>query len=248
MLPFLFLIISHNIDSIIQPIGYDFPQTEVLLSLHVPKCGGTVMRSVFYLNKWNMTYWSLSQRRTGWKSNRLLHGIRQKLLLQNTKIYAEWHVDLNLSEVSFIKKSVNKMVLNSQKVNFKSMIILRNPIDYVISNGAFWFPDKHPLYFINKFGRESLIGGLLGIKIENHSTFDCDFHIEKLVTLFNDIDHIFILKNDWLKKVHRYFNLSSFEYKMTPKSNPIIKELYEPHRPLIKSLNSCSQRFFNLIN
>ena len=62
-------------------------RARVVLFIHVPKCGGTSVRDIFRWHNWSMTYWSNSQRLTGWKANRLLANIRSYLARNDTRIF-----------------------------------------------------------------------------------------------------------------------------------------------------------------
>ena len=73
------------------------PHPIVLLFLHVPKCGGTSVRSIFRAG-WHRTHWSLSNRPAGvWHSHRMLKAIHDALKQNKTRIFAEWHIELNFT-------------------------------------------------------------------------------------------------------------------------------------------------------
>ena len=76
---------GHALAALTAPIGnrtrggrlrHPTPPT-VLLFLHLAKCGGSTVRTIFSRAPWNCTYWSLTQRFVGWKANRLLAQVRR---------------------------------------------------------------------------------------------------------------------------------------------------------------------------
>ena len=133
------------------------PRARVFLFLHVPKCGGTSIRSIFNAHNWTLTFWSLTQRMTGYKANRLLHSIRMYLAQNKSKIFVEWHLDYNLSMVPEIEQYVRIM---RPDVVFRSFIVLRNPTSMAASSGSYWAPNRPPSLFLRENPEMMLFGGL----------------------------------------------------------------------------------------
>jgi hypothetical protein len=110
----------------------------VVLFLHVAKCGGTTVRNIFKSQGWHMTFWSLTNKPTGtWHANRLLKDIHKSLSRNHSRIFAEWHVELNFSAVPEIEAHVHNM---RRDVRFTSFTILRPPVSLVSSANAYFVP------------------------------------------------------------------------------------------------------------
>lgn len=161
---------SHNLSSLgflAPPRGLSWaPRPRVVLFIHVPKAGGTTVRGIFRYHNWTMTLWSLSQRYTGWKANRLLHSIHMNLGLNRTRIFVEWHLDYNLSMVPEIHHYVRIM---RPDVVFRSFIILRDPLEFLRSNGAYWTPGRPAEMFLKEHP-EHLIFGALRVSVSSNSS------------------------------------------------------------------------------
>ena len=111
------------------------PHPIVLLFLHVPKCGGTSVRSIFRAG-WHRTHWSLSNRPAGvWHSHRMLKAIHDALKQNKTRIFAEWHIELNFTFLPEFERHVRAM---RPGIRYSSFTILRPPEDLVASNMAYW--------------------------------------------------------------------------------------------------------------
>lgn len=130
---------------------------QVVLFVHLPKCAGTTVGAVFHMHNWSRTLWSLTQRWSGWKANRLLHSIHWLLSRNLTKIFVEWHLDYNFSAVSEIAQYVRRM---RPGVVFRSFTILRSPIELVGSNGAYWAPEMAAPLFIDQHPEMLLFGSI----------------------------------------------------------------------------------------
>lgn len=125
----------------------------VLLFLHIPKCGGTTVRQIFRTSGWYMTLWSLTQRQQGWKANRILHSIRNALVLNKSRIFVEWHIGLNFSFVPELAAHVRTM---RPGVRFAAFTLLRQPSNWIASNGAFWRPSMSAALWIRLSGERML--------------------------------------------------------------------------------------------
>jgi hypothetical protein len=117
------------------------PLPRVLFFIHVPKCGGSTVRSIFKNRGWHMTYWSLTNRPEGWKANRILHSIREALRLNHSRIFVEWHLQINMSFMPELRERVVRMRPETA-IRFNSFTILRDPVTLVSSTSAYWLPDR----------------------------------------------------------------------------------------------------------
>ena len=133
---------SHPIPNISSPT---YVRPRVLLFLHVPKNGGTTVRGLFHAYGWHCTYWSLTQRMEGFKANRILDAISAGLKGKRNKIFVEWHLGINWTVVPAIEHFTRLM---RPDVNFQAWTILRRPLDFIASNGAFWRPTTPPQMYI----------------------------------------------------------------------------------------------------
>ena len=120
----------------------------VVVFIHLPKTGGTAVRTIFERSGWHLTLWSLSQRR-------FLRAIEDALISANqsaaqngcrlnrpkrcaARVFVEWHLSpYNLSFVGTIEQRVRELRPDAL---FRSFLILRHPVQFVASNGAFWRP------------------------------------------------------------------------------------------------------------
>lgn len=118
-----------------------YVRPRVLLFIHVPKCGGTTVRTLFHKYGWHVTYWALSQRLDGWKANQMLHAIKDALLHAKNKVFVEWHVNLDWSVLPVIERHVRIMCPD---VDYRAWTILRPPTDLLVSNGVYWQPHVPP--------------------------------------------------------------------------------------------------------
>lgn len=137
---------SHDLNETVKPINITklrltSERPRVLLFLHYVKCGGSTVRGLFHSRGWASTYWSLSQRFSGWKANRLLHSIRLELLKNKTRIFAEWHLGIEITSVPLIRKYVLMM---RPDVEFVAFTIVRDPVRLVGSAGAYFQPPTFP--------------------------------------------------------------------------------------------------------
>ena len=87
--------------SVVTPInltksGLAAKRPHVLLFLHIGKCGGTTVRSIFqHAGGWVRPIWSITQRFSGWKANRMLHSLHSSMAQGAQKIFIEWHIVRN---------------------------------------------------------------------------------------------------------------------------------------------------------
>jgi hypothetical protein len=120
--------------------GATVPSPVVVLFVHVPKCGGTTVRHVFSNSAWYRTHWSLTCRPTGvWHSHRLLKAVHTALRQNRSRIFAEWHQELNFSWLPTLEAHVRRM---RPDVRFISFTILREPSALVASHHAYWEPSR----------------------------------------------------------------------------------------------------------
>ena len=95
---------GHLLSSVVTPInlnnsGLAAKQPHVLLFLHIGKCGGTTVRSIFqHGGGWVRPIWSITQRFSGWKANRMLHSLHTSMAHGAQKIFIEWHLVRNLPQ------------------------------------------------------------------------------------------------------------------------------------------------------
>lgn len=94
---------GHLLSSVVTPINLTksglaaIPKRpHVLLFLHIGKCGGTTVRSIFqHAGGWVRPIWSITQRFSGWKANRMLHSLHSSMAQGAQKIFIEWHIVRN---------------------------------------------------------------------------------------------------------------------------------------------------------
>ena len=119
----------------------------VVLFLHLPKCGGTSVRTMFQRAGWHLTLWSLSQRRflsaiddalisDNATAQQRCHTAKARPKRCSTRLFVEWH--LSPYNLSFIPTIEQRVKLLRPDAIFRSFLIMRPPIDLVSSNGAFW--------------------------------------------------------------------------------------------------------------
>ena len=113
----------------------------VVVFIHLPKTGGTAVRTIFERSGWHLTLWSLSQRR-------FLRAIEDALISANqsaaqngcrlnrpkrcaARVFVEWHLSpYNLSFVGTIEQRVRELRPDAL---FRSFLILRHPVQFVAS-------------------------------------------------------------------------------------------------------------------
>ena len=145
---------AHRLEQICQDhaqqclIGENRSRPAVLFFFHLPKTGGTAVRTIFERAGWHLTLWSLSQ-------HRFLRAIEDALISANSteasrgcslrkpkhcaaRIFVEWH--LSPFNMSFLTSVEQRVLELRPDALFRSFLLLRDPIQYVTSNGAFWRP------------------------------------------------------------------------------------------------------------
>jgi len=139
----------------------------VILFLHVPKCGGSTVRSIFKYNQWHMTHWSLTQRYEGsWHANRLLNGIRTQLAGNKSKIFVEWHLEVNFSFVPELETHIHRMRPGVRLIIFT---ILRQP-NYLIRSAYAYFAVNCPVTLAITLHPENFLFTTLNLTLPLQST------------------------------------------------------------------------------
>ena len=139
----------------------------VILFLHVPKCGGSTVRSIFKQNQWHMTHWSLTQRYEGsWHANRLLSGIRTQLAGNKSKIFVEWHLAVNFSFVPELERHIHRMRPGIRLIIFT---ILRQP-NYLIRSAYAYFALNCPVTLAITLHPENFLFTTLNLTLPLQST------------------------------------------------------------------------------
>jgi hypothetical protein len=133
---------------------------QVLLFVHVPKCGGSTVRSIFRkTGRWYMTYWALTQQIAGWHQNQLLHGIHEALGRNYSRVFVEWHIDINMSFLPELKSYVRRM---RPDVRVSSFTILRDPLELVASTSAYWLPTRAAVLSLRLMSEHLIFGVIYG--------------------------------------------------------------------------------------
>ena len=125
-----------------------------------PSRAHEAVRTLFRGQKWFSTYWSLTQRPTGsWHANRLVWNIHKALRENHSHIFAEWHMDLDFSQVPDIERYVRAM---RPDVHFVSFTILRRP-ELLVRSAYAYFNPSCPADLAIKLNPEMLLFQVLGV-------------------------------------------------------------------------------------
>jgi len=111
-----------------------------------------------------MTHWSLTNRPTCYgprlHANRLLKSVHKLLSENATRVFAEWHMNLNYSHISTIEQYVRNMVSPAMGLRFYAFTILRPATSLVTSSFAY-FLGTQPAEITLRFEPEYLLQRLL---------------------------------------------------------------------------------------
>ena len=156
--------LGYALEQVVQPVSIKGVATRprVLLFLHVGKCGGSTVRAIFQSQKqhWTATYWAMTQRFTGWKSNRILHAIHSQLKHSNvSRVFVEWHLGINFTAVPDLRRFVHIMRPDAE---FRVFTILRSPTKLIASNGAYFSPAIRPDVYL-RMNAEHLLFKVLNL-------------------------------------------------------------------------------------
>jgi hypothetical protein len=102
---------------------------EVVVFLHVPKCGGTTVRNVFHRShRWAMTSWSTSPPQI---TATVLGWLRKNV----SRIFVEHHMDISWWFPAHLK---SRVLAAMPAVRFCSFALLRSPDALALSSWGYW--------------------------------------------------------------------------------------------------------------